>query len=333
MNNNAETSAGQARPPKPMVYPVHPESIPSALQNLPQWVVWRWFWAADKGKWDKPPLQSHGGNAASSTNQKTWSPHEDAMNTYIVHGDKFDGIGFVFAKHNHLVGIDLDHCRNPETGNVDPWAQQIIDTFATYTEVSPSGTGIHLIAQGNLPGKGIKTAQGEMYDTGRYLTITGHILPGIPSTMAPRQDRIDQLYQQLREKQAGAKMTAEPASNGTGPSPDVEDEIIMKKALACSSNGCKIRPSSGLATRPTMPSVTPTAHRTKAIVKRIKRSVENSPSAPRIAANRSAVQRSGCTAKNGSARTIGTGPSAGRSRAHRSTGVVCPRASTWTAPR
>jgi putative DNA primase/helicase len=222
------------RSPKPIPLVVLPEHVPTELKAMNQWLVWRYFW--QKGKWDKPPLQAHGGNLASSTNPKTWSTFEAAMVAYSSR--IMDGLGFVLVKTNHLVGIDLDHCRNPETGTIDAWAQAIVDAFDTYTELSPSGTGLHLLVHGTLPGKGLKTAQGEMYDRGRYLTASGHILPGRRPTIASRQEAIDHLYTSLRAQQAGTKMVAEPSSHGTEPSPNVDDQIILNKAYA-SRNAAK----------------------------------------------------------------------------------------------
>jgi putative DNA primase/helicase len=171
-NNTADQATGQDRPPKPVPLQVIPEQIPAELKAIDQWVIWRYFW--QKGKWDKPPLQSHTGNLASTTSPQTWSTFEAAIDTY--NSGSMDGIGFVFAKKNRLVGIDLDHCRNSETGIIDAWALEIIRTIWSYTELSPSGTGIHIIGGGTLPGPGKKTPQIEMYDTGRYFTITGHHL-------------------------------------------------------------------------------------------------------------------------------------------------------------
>jgi putative DNA primase/helicase len=150
------------------------DQINAALKALDQWVVWRYFWRDDLRKWDKPPLQARGGNKASSTERKTWSPFDVAMTTYET--GLFDGVGFVLTKKNRLTAIDLDHCRDPHTQDIAAWALEIVERFSTYTELSPSGGGLHLIAEGNLPGRGVKTSQGEMYDTARYLTITGHCL-------------------------------------------------------------------------------------------------------------------------------------------------------------
>jgi primase-polymerase (primpol)-like protein len=75
-----------------------------------------------------------------------------------------DGIGFALTKKTGIVAGDLDHCRDPATGLIEPWAQAIVDSFETYTDLSPTGTGLRLLVYGRLPGKGIKTARGELYD-------------------------------------------------------------------------------------------------------------------------------------------------------------------------
>ena len=49
------------------------------------------------------------------------------------------------------------------------WAQKIVDRFGSYTELSPSGKGLHILCKGTLPGKGVKKNQVEMYDRGRVL--------------------------------------------------------------------------------------------------------------------------------------------------------------------
>jgi putative DNA primase/helicase len=177
-NDQSRQSAAQEQPPKPHALVVIPESIPDELKAIDQWVVWRYLWLKDRQKWDKPPLQSHGGNLASTTNPKTWSTFDAAMFAYGT--GTVDGIGFVFAKKNRLTGIDLDHARDPETGIIDAWALEMINRFRTYTELSCSGRGIHLIGSGTLPGPGVKTAQVEMYDDARFFTMTGHRLE-VPS--------------------------------------------------------------------------------------------------------------------------------------------------------
>jgi hypothetical protein len=110
----------------------------------------------------------------------------------------------VFSKHSAenegekptdpYTGIDLDHCRTPETGAIAPWAQQIITFLNTYSEVSPSGTGVKIFVQATLPRAGVNKHCIEIYDRGRFFTVTGWHVPGTPDTIEPRQSRIEALY-------------------------------------------------------------------------------------------------------------------------------------------
>ena len=79
------------------------------------------------------------------------------------------------------MGSDLDRCRDPETGTIEPWAQEIIDEIRSYTEISPSGTGIRILAQGSKPTGRCRKGSVEIYDHGRYLTVTGDHCDGTPT--------------------------------------------------------------------------------------------------------------------------------------------------------
>jgi primase-polymerase (primpol)-like protein len=105
-------------------------------------VVWRYVWRDDLQKWDEPPLQAHSLTAASSTKRDTWASFHEAMERYGQ--GQLDGIGRVVTEHNELVGVDLDHCRDPETGAIAKWAMTIVRALDSYTEVSPSGRGLRL---------------------------------------------------------------------------------------------------------------------------------------------------------------------------------------------
>ena len=78
-----------------------------------------------------------------------------------------------------FAGVDLDHCRDPETGTIEPWAAEIVKLFGTYTKVSPSGTGVKLFGRGALPEgvTGRRKGHIEVYGATRYFTVTGHRLP------------------------------------------------------------------------------------------------------------------------------------------------------------
>ena len=86
---------------------------------------------------------------------------------------RYDGIGFVFCSADPYTGVDLDKCRNPETGDIDPWAREIMDALGGYQEVSPSGAGIHVIVEGKLPEGRNRRGNIEAYSQERFFTVTG----------------------------------------------------------------------------------------------------------------------------------------------------------------
>lgn len=145
--------------------PVHREAIPEELRPLPRWV--NWHYREKQGKLTKVPLDPRNGGAASCDDPTTWGTLEQALDR--LSRGKVDGIGFQLGAP--YVGIDLDKCRVPETGVIEPWAQEIIRTQNSYTEISPSGCGVHIWVSGTLPVGGRRKGRIEMYDAGRYLTV------------------------------------------------------------------------------------------------------------------------------------------------------------------
>src|SRR5215471_11091232 len=114
------------------------DNLPEELKSLPQWVVWK-YEDHGKPKRDKIPYDSHTGLRAKSNDPQTWSTFAEALAAYQCGG--FDGVGFVFAGGGGIVGVDLDGCRDPETGLLEPWAGEIVERVDSYTEASPSDTG------------------------------------------------------------------------------------------------------------------------------------------------------------------------------------------------
>ncbi len=106
---------------------------------------------------------------------------ENAFKSVFAKPRAFSGIGFVFSDEDPYVGVDIDKCRDPMTGDVSELAKSVLATLAgAYVEVSPSETGLHLIVRGRLRFKGKKDdAIGlEMYQAGRYFCVTGHAIDG-----------------------------------------------------------------------------------------------------------------------------------------------------------
>src|SRR3954453_10322739 len=124
------------------------QKLPAKLLPLRQWICWRL--EERDGKPTKVPVNPPTGRLASGSDPATWSTFADALYSPNNTGT----LGFVFTSGDPYCGIDLDGCRDPETGAIKPWAQDIIDRFGSYTEVSQSGGGIHIIVKGKLPGPG-----------------------------------------------------------------------------------------------------------------------------------------------------------------------------------
>ena len=173
------------------------DSIPAELRSLRQWVGWRLVHVPDRKKPTKKPLNPRTGELASTTDPATWGTFDDAL---VCPGS--DGVGFVFTANDPYVGIDLDECRDTKTGALDQIASDIIARLASYTEVSPSGTGPHVIVRGMLPGTGRRRGSIEMYAEGRYFTMTGARLEDAPADIVERETELHALHDSIFEERA-----------------------------------------------------------------------------------------------------------------------------------
>jgi len=178
-------------------------SLPAVLQPLTamrRWVVWRWV-SSNGGKRSKVPYQpAHPKVEAKTDDPSTWGDYDVAV--AVVAASKADGIGFVLTD-SEFCALDIDDCRDPDTGEIHPWAQGKVDRAITYAEVTPSGTGLRIIgtgAGGEVHRKitvvdGVKV---ELYRKAvRFITVTGDALPGSPATMANIDAVIDETLIEL----------------------------------------------------------------------------------------------------------------------------------------
>jgi replicative DNA helicase len=185
------------------------QKIPEALKNLKQWVNWKLITKAN----DKPtkvPFQTDG-KPASSMDSKSWNN----FTAVSLAADKFSGIGFVFSKDDPFCGIDFDACRDPKTKIIEPWAKDWIRKFNSYSEVSPSETGVKVWIIGKLPfesGKksllpqfksGDKIPAVEAYDHGRYFAVTGDRYDSLPHEPQERQEILNQFCAEFFKPESG----------------------------------------------------------------------------------------------------------------------------------
>lgn len=209
----------KGRPAKPIALAVKPSGIPRELTDLDQWVVWQYTWKNDD--WTKPPYDAKTDGLASTTNGTTWCDYQTALAAYRK--GEWDGIGFVPTPEAGIVGIDLDHCRDKDTGKVEKWAQEYIDRLDTYTELSPSREGFRLFLVGTKPGARCKKGDIEIYNGltaegkqgGRFLTITGHHVDGTPTTINRRPEAIASFYSSVFSTNGDGKAATTARKIGT----------------------------------------------------------------------------------------------------------------------
>jgi hypothetical protein len=162
--------------------------VPDELKSRPQWVTWRRL--ERDGKPTKLPYDAERHSLADVTSPKTWQPFPLAKVAADLKG--YDGVGYVFSARDPYTGIDLDHCRDKVTGAIELWAQREIDAFHSYSEISPSGEGVHIFVRATKPeGAGCRSPHVEVYDRERYFTVTGDHLAGSPVTIEPRQAELE----------------------------------------------------------------------------------------------------------------------------------------------
>jgi putative DNA primase/helicase len=153
--------------PDKTILPVMVENIPRELKVRPQWVVWE----AVGEKLDKVPYSTRTGRKASSTDLMTWSTFPEALEAY--EDGEYAGLGFMFSSADPYTGIDLDDCVG-EDGEIADWALEIARCLDSYTELSATGSGLHVIVRGDVPNR--RKGDIEVYSSKRFFTMTGHIV-------------------------------------------------------------------------------------------------------------------------------------------------------------
>lgn len=198
-----------------------PEVFGPLIQER-RWVAWAWEKRGD-GRTKVP--RSAPNRVASSIDPQTWLTYEDAAHVGL------DGTGFVFTGDG-LGGVDLDDCRDPETGEIAAWARQIIDEFRSYTEVSPSSTGVKILAAGapqRLPGHKWQPegelGHADVFVDRRFFTVTGQLLAGCPAEIRDAGDLGDAW--DLMVRRIGAARAEIDRSDVPVPEHGVLDEALL----------------------------------------------------------------------------------------------------------
>lgn len=208
----------------------NPVGVPNEFVNIDQWICWRE--EERDGKPTKIPVTPGTGAFASSTDPKTWTDFETAFK--YNQSAEADGLGFVFSEDDPFVGIDLDDCRDPEMGHVDEDAREIVNRLDSYTEVSPSGTGFHVLIEGELPEGRNRKGTVEMYDSSRFFTMTGDSVDIVSQTVNSRQDALAEVHREYVQQPAmdGKQVSGVGNNAQETPATDVNpaDEELIERA-------------------------------------------------------------------------------------------------------
>jgi predicted P-loop ATPase len=202
--------------------------LPAALAPFADqkcWVLWRL--ETRKGKLTKPPYMPCG-RLASSTDPKTWTTFTEAEAAYRA--GKGHGVGLALLKLG-LGAFDIDDCRDPETGEIEPAAQKLVCRAGSYCEVTPGGRGLRIILAAGGPKvhrkQKLPNASGASVETyraaERFITVTGHALPGTPDALAEGDELINAVVGELDEMERASSGKAK--ASGKRKAPDVDDVI------------------------------------------------------------------------------------------------------------
>lgn len=177
---------------RPKLIPCNPDNIPQQLKLMRRWAPWAAPWDEERKKYDKVPRRA-GRPEAGLSNQTAagWVTFNEALAAARARPDIIAGVGLLMTDIPGVVGVDLDHCVT--NGKIDAWALEIVNQLGSYTEISPSGTGLHIMLSATLEQDwtaklgGDRTGPGiEVYGGGkRFLTITGATVEGLPTALRP----------------------------------------------------------------------------------------------------------------------------------------------------
>lgn len=221
------------------------DRIPVELRERDQWVGWRHEVDDARDKWTKIPYSAYDPDKKASTaDPQTWDTFATVLKMYTGlrrNAWNWDGIGYVFSGDDPFAGFDFDNSVGSD-GQILPWAKPYYDQLQpTPTEFSPSGNGVKGFVHAELPGAGMRrsglgpdgTGAIEIYDRGRFFTVTGDLVGHEGMPIANRTDAITALYREFKPAVAPRTPQGSDSSQPYG-----TDEELLSKARSA-INGAK----------------------------------------------------------------------------------------------
>lgn len=205
------------------------EQIPDELKDMRQWVCWKY--QERDGKDAKVPIDPSTGKPADPSDPETWGTFANAL--FYYGSNNATGIGFVFSESDHYTGIDVDDCID-EDGIISETGNKIVSALGSYTERSPSGTGLHIIVKASLPDGSNRRGSVEMYDERRFFTVTGQSISDTPAYIEHREDELNEVHENYLQSSADTAIIT--GGGDTSTKASLPDDKLINKAKS-SKNG------------------------------------------------------------------------------------------------
>lgn len=207
--------------------------LPAELKAMSSWCVWKWVTEKNKKTGEderkKIPYQLDGVNKAKSNDSSTWTTFARAYAAFTETDGTFDGICWMMpVKPGKYIFTDIDHCVTD--GIIEAWAHGVVKEFDSYSEISQSGHGIHIIIVAKKPIKRCRKngSPYEIYDSVRACFLTGDVIDA-HTTIEGRQEPLDALFAEIFP--AELERARNPQAPRTPPAhTSLSDETLILKA-------------------------------------------------------------------------------------------------------
>ena len=173
------------------------ENLPKELKENALFCLWKY--EMRNGRKTKVPYQTNG-KRADSSNKACFSDFDTVANLT----QSYDGIGM--GMFQPFVAVDIDHC--VDGGKLSDMATDIVETLNSYTEYSPSESGVRIVAKAdtlsydkvkyyiNNQKIGLEVYVAGM--TNKFVTLTGNTICEAP--IAERTNEIMAILDKYMQK-------------------------------------------------------------------------------------------------------------------------------------
>ena len=205
--------------------------LPAPLRPLPRWVLWKFVYKPEQSKWTKVPYSPHS-HQLFTRKLEECSNLELAQRVLMNHGKRFSGVGVSAVLEDGLLYLDFDKCL--EDGKIkSPELEKFIFDLGSYTEVSPSGLGLRVIAktpqdlgrwnenqkrtEREVPRScELFTCEGvEVWNDGKYATLTGNLYRQDLAEIRQNDEVLSRLREMMQKEKPSPALPPAPSSSAS----------------------------------------------------------------------------------------------------------------------